>query len=269
MPNYKKIPMDVSIHILYLHQDKGEGLKDHILRYPEYSKTSLHRHSKLPIGVNQKDGRHQNKGRKRLLSDRDNRKIIHCLHELRDTVGNFTSTDTQKNSGLKKIQVSNRTIRRSLRRLGYSYDQYRKKGQLAEDDLKRHLIFAEKCQKLPTKSWTEGISFYVDGTGWVYKTKPMESVRTDRTRTWKKKGESLKKHCTAKGKKESVDGRMVCFMVAIAHIKGVIKCHQYFGPINSETCKSFIDEQFSDMFKNSANPKGKLFLQDGDPFQKQ
>ena len=95
----------------------------------------------------------------------------------------------------------------------------------------------------------------------------MESVRTDRTRTWKKKGESLKKHCTAKGKKEGVGGRMVRFMVAIAHNKGGIKCRQYFGPINSETCKSFIDEQFSDVFKNSANPKGKLLLQAGDPSQ--
>ena len=93
MPKYKKIPMDVSIQVRYLHQDKGEGLKDLILRYPEYSETSLHRHSKLPIGVKQKDGRHQNKGRKRLPSDRDNRKIVHCLHELRNTARNFTSTD--------------------------------------------------------------------------------------------------------------------------------------------------------------------------------
>ena len=52
------------------------------------------------------------------------------------------------------MQVSNRTIRRSLRRLGYSYDQCRKNGQLAEDDFKRSLIFAQKCQKLRTKFWT-------------------------------------------------------------------------------------------------------------------
>ena len=77
----------------------------------------------------------------------------------------------------------------------------------------------------------------------------------------------MKRHCTAKGRKEGVHGRMVHFMVVIAHSKGVIKCHQHFGPINSETCKSFIGEQFSDMFKNSTNPKGKLFLQDGDPSQ--
>ena len=81
----------------------------------------------------------------------------------------------KKNSDLKEIQVSNRTIRRSLRRRGYSYDQCRKIGQLAEDDLKR-LIFARKCQKLPTKFWTEGISFYLDGTGWVRKTMPKNSL---------------------------------------------------------------------------------------------
>ena len=56
MPKCKKIPMDVSIHVRYLHQDKGEGLKDLILKYPENSKTSLHRHSKLTIGVKKKMG---------------------------------------------------------------------------------------------------------------------------------------------------------------------------------------------------------------------
>lgn len=96
MPKYKKIPIDVSVHVCYLH--KGEDIKHLISKYPEYSKTFLDRHSKLPIGVyqNNKDGRYQNKGRTRLLSDRHNRKIIHCLDELRDTVGNFTSTDNQK-----------------------------------------------------------------------------------------------------------------------------------------------------------------------------
>ena len=44
---------------------------------------------------------------------------------------------------------------------------------------------------------------------------------------------------------------MVRFMVAIARNKVVIKCHQYFGHANSETFKSFIDDEFS---------KGKLFL---------
>ena len=267
MTKYKKIPTEVSIHIRYLHQDKGESLKDLIVRYPEYSQTSLHRHSKKPIGQTFKDLRNENKGRPRLLTDRDNRKIVQSVKELRDTLGNFTSTDLQKSSGIKESKVSNRTVRRSLKRLGYNYDQCRKKGQLLEDDLKKRLKFARKCKAQPTNFWTEGISFYLDGTGWVHKTKPMESSRTDRSRTWKKKGERLKRQCLSKGKKEGVGGRMIKFMVAIAHNKGVIKCHQFTGPINSETCKSFIDDHFSDMFANSAKPKGKLFLQDGDPSQ--
>ena len=43
MSKYKKIPMDVSIHVCYPHQDHGEDLEDLILRYPEYSKTSFNR----------------------------------------------------------------------------------------------------------------------------------------------------------------------------------------------------------------------------------
>ena len=32
-------------------------------------------------------------------------------------------------------------------------------------------------------------------------------------------------------------------------------------------CKQFIQDRFHDMFANSPNPRGKLFLQDGDPSQ--
>ena len=63
-------------------------------------------------------------------------------------------------------------------------------GQLAKNDLKRRLIFAPKYQKLPTKFCTKEISLYLDETGLVHKTKSMESVRTGRTRTWKKKCQS-------------------------------------------------------------------------------
>ena len=76
------------------------------------------------------------------------------------------------------------------------------KGHLAKNDLKRRLIFAPKYQKLPTKFCTEGISFYLDEADLVHKTKPMESVRTDRTRTWKKKCESWKAIAQLKEKKK-------------------------------------------------------------------
>ena len=74
----------------------------------------------------------------------------------------------------------------------------------------------------------------------------MESVCTDRTLTWKKKIKVWNSIAHFKGKKVLAEE---WFVVAIAFNKGVIKCYQYFGPINSETCKSFIDELFSDMLK--------------------
>ena len=232
MSKYKKIPLQVSIQLRYLHQDKCETLSQCIQRYPEYSKTSIHRHSKLPITDINTDKRQKNKGRSQKLDERDSRKIINSLHELRETVGNFSSTNIQRNSGISEKEVSNRTIRRRLRKLGYGYNQCRRKGQLLEDDLKRRLKFARQCKHLPETFWQEGIGFYLDGTGWVHKTNPSNHARTERTRTWKKKGESLRRHCTSKGKKEGVGGKMARFMVAIAYNRGVIKCHHYEGAIN-------------------------------------
>ena len=264
---YKKIPLQVSVHLRYLHQDKGERLCELIKRYPQYSKSSIHRHSILPVGDVKKDLRHVNKGRPLKLSARDNRNIISTLNKLRETVGDFSSMDIQRESGIKKQEASNRTIRRLLRGNGYKYSQCRKKGLLLKSDLSARLKFARKCKRLPSTFWSDGISFYLDGTGWVHKTNPCTHARTNRTRTWKKSGESLQRHCTAKGRKEGVCGKMAKFMVAISHNKGVIKCHQYEGAVNGETCKDFIEKHFKSMCENSSNPRGKLFLQDGDPSQ--
>ena len=52
-------------------------------------------------------------------------------------------------------------------------------------------------------------------------------------------------------------------MVAIAHGKGVIKCHHYNGNINAETFADFVKEHFPEMFTAGNNNKGRLFLQDG------
>ena len=70
-------------------KNMSEDLKDLVLRYLENS-TSLQRHFKLYIEVNQEDRKHHKKGHKQLTSDRYNRKIMRCLHDLRDTVANFT-----------------------------------------------------------------------------------------------------------------------------------------------------------------------------------
>ena len=262
---YSKIPLDVSIHLRYLHQDKGVPLKDLRKRYPKFSKTSIHRHSQKKIGENVIDKRKQNRGRPRKLSERDERHLEQTLVKRREEVGDLFSTDVGRASGI--THVNNRTIRRSIKAKGYKFSQCRKKGQLSREDLKTRLTFARRCSKVPEKVWTHGISFYLDGTGWVHKTDPCKSARTSRTRTWKKSGEALKRECLAKGKKEGVGGKMAKFMVAIAHGKGVIGCHQYSGHINGEKFSEMVRLYFPDLFQGSANSVRKIFLQDGDPSQ--
>ena len=264
---YKKIPFDVSMHLRYLHQDKGETLPQLMQRYPQYSRTTIYSHSRLPIGENIVDRRHSNKGRPAKLTPQDVRKLSSSLKKLRENFGNFTSKDVQRDVGIKEQEISNRIVRRALQKEGYSYTQCRKKGQLVQEDLKKRLQFARKCKKLPESFWKEGVSFYFDGTGWVHKTNPCQTVRTARTRTWKKRSEILSLHCTARGEKEGSGSRMARFMVAMAYGRGVISYIQYNSPINGEFCYEFIREHFPGMFQVSAIPRGKLFLQDGDPNQ--
>ena len=265
---YHRIPLAVSLVLRYLHQKQGESLAGLMEIYPQYSKTTLFRHMKLPMASTEQECQRHNKGgRPRTLTDRDKRKIVNALLKLRETEGNFNSTDIRREAGIPEDYVSDRTIRRHLNNMGYHFTQCRRKGQLLKEDLVKRLKFAKRCKRLPEGFWREGVAFYLDGTGWVHKTNPVQHARTARTRTWKKKGESLSQFCTSKGRKEGVGGKMARFMVAIAYGRGVTKCHQYIGNINAETCATFIREHFPCMFEQSHNPIGKLFLQDGDPSQ--
>ena len=54
-------------------------------------------------------------------------------------------------------------------------------------------------------------------------------------------------------------------MAAIAYGKGVVATEQYRARINAEKFSSYVCEHFASMFKKSSNPRGKLFLRDGDP----
>ena len=47
----------------------------------------------------------------------------------------------------------------------------------------------------------------------------------------------------------------------------MILCEEYEGNMNGKRFSDFIHKQFPEAFKRSANPEGKLFLQDGDPSQ--
>lgn len=260
------MPPRLSVYIRFLHKEQNMGIAKICKMFPEYPKGTLYVHMKKDLMQEHCDKRKNNTGRPRKTNDRDERKIVQTLKKLRSTVGTFTSTDIQNMSGFDQ-QISNRSVRRVLNKHGYGYYQCRKKGMLSREDLQKRLQFARKCKKLPADFWTEGLSFYLDGTGWVHKTDPCLNAMTHRTRTWRQRGEGLSRECTAKGRKEGTGGKMAKFMVAIAHGRGVIECYQYEGNVNGEMFSTFIKERFPSIFDKGNNKKGKLFLQDGDPSQ--
>ena len=145
--------------------------------------------------------------------------------------------------------------------------QERTAGLLTKEDLVKRLKFAKKCKQLPENIWTEWVSFYFDGTGWVHKINPVQTARARRTRMWRKRGEGLKQECSDKEKKEGTAGRMAKFFVVIAYGKGVIGCHQYEGHVNGEMFREFLREHFPELFQRGNNSRGKLFIQYGDHFQ--
>lgn len=262
------MPVDVSVYIRYLYHDGGIRGKKLLEMFPDYSKRTIYHHIHLPVGEITVDRRHFNKGRPKILTDRDGRNIIRQVNILRETTGIFSSRHIQQKAGISERRVSNRTFRRYLNKRKYRYLQCRKKGQMTRADTKKRLQFARKVRmRLPKNFWTDGISFYLDGVSWAHKTNPCKQARTYRTRTWRKPGEGLSINCTGKGKKEGTGGKVAKFIVAIAYGKGVIKCHQYTGSISGELFAEFIKARFPQMFERSANPKGHLFLQDGDPSQ--
>ena len=266
---YQKMPLEVSLVLRYLHQKHGEPLKKLIEMYPQFKRSTIHRHMRKPLNetttVTKENPNARSRGRPRKNSDRDKRHLLNALRTLRENNGNFNATDIQNEAGLHHL--SKRTVTRMLNNMGYRFKQCRKKGILVHEDLNKRLKFARRCKRLPTNFWKEGIAFYLDGVSFVHKTNPSQHARTTRTRAWMKKGESLHHHCTTKGKKAGVNGRVAKFMCAISYQRGFIECYHYEEALNGEFCKSYIENGFPKMFAESPNPRGKLFLQDGDPSQ--
>ena len=164
--------------------------------------------------------------------------------------------------------VSHMTVRRCLYGAGYGYKHARKKGLLCVKDLNVRLKFCRKVKrKLEDNFWKYGIGFYLDGTGFTHKYNPSDQARTTRSMAWRKANEGLSIDCTTKGSHEGTGGKVANFMVAIAYEKGVVLCEQYTGHLNGQKFSDFIRDYFSEAFEKGSNPKGKLFLQDGDPSQ--
>lgn len=235
-------------------------------RFPQYSKAAVYKHANKPLcGEMTVDKRKLNKGRPAKISERDQRMLKRKLNDLRQTEGSFTSKRLQLVSGL--TAVSNRTVRRALNKCGYHYLRSRKKGLLRAADLKKRLKYCREVreQKKTQDWWNYGISFYLDGTGFVYKSNPMDQATAPRAREWRLLSEGLMLGCTAKGAKEGTT--KANFMVAISYDRGVVLCEQYIGRISGAKFAKLADQTFEQSFNLSINPYDRFFLQDGDPSQ--
>lgn len=260
------VSKEQSIYMRYLHQDKGLSCYQIMKRFPQFSKATICRHMKRSIDNNVFDRRSRNPGRPKKLTTRDERNIIRAVHRLRVSIGSFTAKRLRTEAGIPAT-VSVWTVRRVLHRHGYHYLQSRKKGMLTRKDTYKRLKFARIIKRLSNDFWKKFISFYFDGTSFVHKTNPYDQARAVKSRAWRRKSEGLALHCTSKGKKAGVQGKVVHFFVGIAYKKGVICCDRYTERLNGEFFASYIRKNFPKHFKASANPRAMRFLQDGDPSQ--
>ena len=123
------VPIETSIYMRYLFQDKGLRGNELLKRFPKYSKATIYRHAKLPINdVATFDKGKHNKGRPtKLISIRDERNIIRHLRLCRTTIGYFSASRLRTMAGISP-DVSPWCIRRILNRHGYQNLHSRKKG---------------------------------------------------------------------------------------------------------------------------------------------
>ena len=70
-----------------------------------------------------------------------------------------------------------------------------------------------------------------------------------------------------KGKRKAVVGKQPIFLWQLLLTEGQYAVKQYHSKLTGEMFAKFIRDHFSAIFASSANPRGKLFLQDGDPRQ--
>jgi len=260
---HKKMDLKTSMYIRVLHQEAGITGKALCKKFPNYSKRTVYRHATATT-ITTEDGRRNNRGRPKKLTDRDQRDIFRTLHKLRNEKATFSAKKIQDEAKLH--HVSTKTIHRALRKKNYYYRQSRKKGLLSASDKAKRLKFARVALKFDSEFWTKQITFYLDGVSFSHKYNPYAEARAVSSMAWRKPGEGL--DITTKGRKEGSGGRLANFYVAIAYGKGVVLCSQYHWQVTGERFAKFIENIFPVAFeKCGVHPNGRLWLQDGDPRQ--
>ena len=164
----QKIGPEASLYFRIQHQDYGVSCYALAKRHTNYAERSVYRHAKKPLDSFDKHNKqHDNKGRPRSLTVRDERNVFKALHNLRKESAAFTSQKIQNAAGLT-AKTCNRTVRRVLRKKGYGYRQTRKKGLLTENDKTLRLNFARLNVKKDKEFWNKSINFYFDGVGFAH-----------------------------------------------------------------------------------------------------
>eukprot|EP00111_Clytia_hemisphaerica_P016448 TCONS_00048723-protein len=240
-------------------------------RFPGFKgipRSTMYRHSQIPLDGNEPfDKRKQNPGRTPLLNERDYRAVKRQIKILRTFEGSFSSKRLQLSLPEIQQKASNSTFRRHLGKIGYGYRSTRRKGILKQKDLKSRLDYAKRIKRLGLglEFWKQGISFYLDAVGFIYKQNPLDQARAPTSREWRRRDEGLTFGCTAKGQKEG--STQIKFMVAISFQQGVVLCEQYENRLCGRKFSTMIRKKFPVAFMLSINPKSKRVLQDGCPVQ--
>ena len=253
-------------YIAYLSRDKKIATSE-IMKKTGVSRATIYRIKKEGLGKRKTTSKKNVGGRPRKLNARHERNILRTLKALRHDEGNFSSNRLMKRAGIVSSEVSSRTVRRCLNQHGYRYLQSRKKGLMSSLDLRKRVTFAKNMKKqYPEDIWTSGISFYLDGVGFYFKTHPADQARAPRGRIWRTKSEGLKRGCTAKGSKEGSGGKVLKILVAFSYGKGVIECYPY-EKMDGPSFASFVNDRFDSMFDKAQRRGQRLFVQDNDPAQ--
>ena len=89
----------------------------------------------------------------------------------------------------------------------------------SEDHIKRVKFAKYMKTNYSQEIWTEGIAFYLDGTGFTYKRNPLDQAPVPKAHGWRKKSKGLALGCIAKGHEEGTGGKVLRLMVAISYNK--------------------------------------------------
>lgn len=259
----RRLTADQRAFALFLYQEREYSLQQIAVR-AKMSKASVWRVVRGNRTEIKKSGK---RGRRRILTLRDRRKLNRALISLRQEDPNFTVMDVVKRSGIPLNTAHYRTFHREIRKLGYAFRPSRKKGILTDKDLKVRRQFARsRLDDCSADYWTKDVAFYLDGVSFVFKGNPMSDAVKPKNRIWRKKNEGLL--LTTKGSKDLAGGKRLHLIVVISYGKGVILAEPY-EKMTAEFFAQFIRRHFPNLFEIAGKGEAdrKIFVMDNDPSQ--